>query len=156
MRSNERLQLSRLLSRPSDPPLNPTQASARIASQMPLSTKTSYATAIIDNSGSLGDLTAQVDRLVAKWRAQQGEDSGWWWRACWLVPPLGLAAGGLCLVGRWWRGRRGGRRRGRGEVERRRDEQVDRRGQGESIALKDMGRARAGGSMVRDGPDRII
>ena len=71
---NEKLQLSRLLSRPSVPPLPPAQAQARINSQLALSTKTSHATTIIDNSGTLQDLTLQVDRLVSKWRNQQGGD----------------------------------------------------------------------------------
>lgn len=130
---NEKLQLSRLLNRPSDPPLSQTQAQARISSQMPLSSKITYSTSIIDNSGTLSDLTSQVDRQVARWRAQQGGGSGWWWRVCWLLPPVGLVAGGLCLAGRWWRGRKG-RRRGRGEVERKRSGV-----EGERIELSDLG-----------------
>jgi len=120
---NEKLQLSRLLARPSDPPLTPDQASSRISSQLPLSSKLIYATSVLDNSGTPTDLAGQVDRLVSKWRAQQGGKSGWWWRVCWLLPPVGLVAGGLCLVRRWWKwrnggGGKGGRRRARGEVER--------------------------------------
>ncbi|WVQ97148.1 dephospho-CoA kinase [Kwoniella sp. CBS 9459] len=116
---NERLQLSRLMSRTiAGPPLTQAQASARISSQMALSDKLSYANSVLDNSGSLQDLTAQVDRLVSKWKAQQGGTTGWWWRLCWVLPPVGLTAGALVLLGRWWRGTNG-RRRGRGEVERR-------------------------------------
>lgn len=145
---NERLQLTRLLARPSNPPLSSTQAAARISSQMPLSTKLSFATSVIDNSGSLSDLTGQVDRQVTRWRAQQGGSSGWWWRACWLLPPVGLVAGGLCLLARMWRARRGGRRRGRGEVERRRGED----GGGERIELSEMkGRRRTASSNTTEG-----
>ncbi|AAW42336.1 hypothetical protein CNBC3130 [Cryptococcus deneoformans B-3501A] len=115
---NERLQLSRLLGRQSNPPLTQSQASSRIASQLPLSAKLSYATSVIDNSGSFSDLNDQVDRTVAKWKAQQGGDSGWWWRVCWLVPPVGLAAGALSLLAVWRKGKKD-RRRGRGEVSRR-------------------------------------
>ncbi|OCF41380.1 dephospho-CoA kinase [Kwoniella heveanensis CBS 569] len=122
---NERLQLSRLMSRSiAGPPLTQAQASARISSQMPLADKLTYANSVLDNSGTPNDLTAQVDRLVAKWKAQQGGSTGWWWRLCWLIPPVGLTAGALVLLGKWWRGKKvandkGGRRRGRGEVEKR-------------------------------------
>lgn len=116
-RRNEKLQLSRLLDRPSDPPLTPLQAQSRINSQLSLSSKLSYATQVVDNSGTLSDLENQVDRLVKRWKIQQGGENGWWWRVCWLVPPVGLAAGGICLVQNWWSAnKRSGRRRGRGEV----------------------------------------
>ncbi|KAL7424898.1 Dephospho-CoA kinase cab5 [Cryptotrichosporon argae] len=113
---NERLQLSRLLARPSDPPLSPAQASARISSQLPLSTKLVSATSVIDNSGTLADLDAQVDRLVGRWRAQQGGTSLWWARVCRWVPPVGLVAGLVALLRKRLRSK--GRRKGRGEVER--------------------------------------
>jgi len=129
--SNERLQLTRLLARPSDPPLTPAQAKSRISAQIPLSQKLSYATQVLDNSGTQSDLNAQVDRLVKRWKAQQGGSSGWWWRLCWLVPPVGLAAGAICLLQGWWRSGRTSRRRGRGEV--------DQRVPGESIEMSDRG-----------------
>lgn len=127
MTRNEKLQLSRLLARPSDPPLTETQAKARISSQLALSAKLAYSTQVLDNSGSLQDLAVQVDRLVRRWHAQQGGSSGWWWRACWLFPPVGITAGLLCLVKNALRsvGRKG-RRRGRGEVEHR-DERIEMR-----------------------------
>ncbi|EIW71761.1 hypothetical protein TREMEDRAFT_27919 [Tremella mesenterica DSM 1558] len=111
---NDKLQISRLLSRPSPTPLSITQAQARISSQMPLSQKAIYATCIIDNSGSLPELATQVDRLISKWKKQQGGETGWWWRLC-RIPPIGLTAGVVCLVRRWIMMRKG-RRRGRGEV----------------------------------------
>ena len=136
--SNERLQLSRLLARPSNPPLTAPQAKSRIASQLPLSQKLSYATQVLDNSGTPADLSSQVDRLVKRWKAQQGGESGWWWRLCWLIPPVGLAAGAICLIQGWWRaGKRKDRRRGRGEVDRRLGG-----GDGESIELKERGEGR--------------
>jgi dephospho-CoA kinase len=145
---NEKLQLTRLLDRQSNPPLTPSQASSRISSQLPLSAKLPYATAVLDNSGSPKDLASQVDRLVVKWRNQQGGSSGWWWKVCWLIPPIGLSAGLLCLATRWWRFRNGERRRGRGEVEKR-----DAGRGGESIELRDMKRRNRGsdsGSIYAD------
>lgn len=137
MGRNEKLQLTRLLDRPSNPPLTPAQASSRISSQLPLKAKLPYANSVLDNSGTPKDLSQQVDRLLHKWKQQQGGPSGWWWKVCWLVPPVGLSAGLLCLISRWWRFR-GDRRRGRGEVERR-----STRGAGggqENIELRDMKR----------------
>lgn len=114
--SNEKLQLQRLLSRASIPPLTESQAKSRMAAQMPVSEKLNYATTVIDNSGTLSDLEAQVDRCVAKWRRQQGGATGWWWRLCWLVPPVGLAAGWASLFLTWKRSRKP-RRRTRGEAD---------------------------------------
>ena len=145
-RSNERLQLSRLLSRPADPPLTQPQAEARIASQMPLSTKTHYASSVLDNSGTPADLSAQVDTLVKRWRKQQGGASGWWWRACWLLPPVGMVAGALCVLQNWLQLQRRSRRRSRGEVERR---ETRKRPEAERIEMRDMsmvGEARKRGS----------
>ncbi|OWZ49297.1 dephospho-CoA kinase [Cryptococcus neoformans var. grubii Br795] len=145
---NERLQLSRLLSRQSNPPLTQSQASSRIASQLPLSAKLSYATSVIDNSGSFSDLNDQVDRTVAKWKAQQGGDSGWWWRVCWLVPPVGLVAGALSLLAIWRKSKKD-RRRGRGEVSRRDgSEQAPERI--ELMELKGRRRRATNGSSVTD------
>lgn len=148
LNSNERLQLSRLLSRQSNPPLTQSQASSRIASQLPLSAKLSYATSVIDNSGSFSDLNDQVDRTVAKWKAQQGGDSGWWWRVCWLVPPVGLVAGALSLLAIWRKSKKD-RRRGRGEVSRRDgSEQAPERI--ELMELKGRRRRATNGSSVTD------
>ncbi len=149
MNSNEKLQLSRLLSRPSDPPLTASQASSRISSQLPLSTKLLYATSVVDNSGTLSDLESQIDRLVQKWYNQQGGSTGWWWRICWLIPPVGLVAGAICLLARWFRIRRGPRRRARGEMERKGNR--DGGNEGERIELRDMRRRRDTGSSITDG-----
>lgn len=144
---NDKLQLSRLLARPlPDPsalPLTQQQARARIASQMPLSEKASFASSILDNSGTLADLSTQIDRLVAKWKKQQGGESGWWWRVC-LIPPIGATAGLLCLLSRWWHTRKGVRRRARGEVERLGP-------RGEQIELREMRRRATGSSVASDG-----
>ncbi|WRT63981.1 dephospho-CoA kinase [Kwoniella shivajii] len=141
---NEKLQLSRLMSRSQtiNAPLTQTQASSRINSQMALSQKLSYATSVLDNSGSLQDLTGQVDRLVGKWKKGQGGKSGWWWKVCWLLPPVGLTAGALVLLGRWWKGNQKERRRARGEVERNPSKE-------ENIELRDM-RRRTGSSSITD------
>jgi len=46
------------------------EARARIASQLPVQEKTRYATVVIDNSGSEADLSAQVQRLIARLRQE--------------------------------------------------------------------------------------
>ena len=135
---NERLQLSRLLARPSNPPLTTQQAQSRIQSQLPLSQKLTYATQVIDNSGTLQDLHAQVDRLVKRWKKQQGGESGWWWRLCWLVPPMGITAGAISLIKGWWAASRKAGRKSRGEV-RRRPGQIGDDEEGERIELKERG-----------------
>lgn len=88
---------------------------------------------MLDNSGSTADLASQVDRLVRRWEKQQGGSTGWWWRLCWVLPPVGVTAGLLCLLGNFIRSIRAkGRRRGRGEV--------DKRDKGERIEMRDMKR----------------
>lgn len=84
---------------------------------MPVANKLAYATTVIDNSGTHADLEVQIDRAVGKWRAQQGGASGWWWRLCWLCPPVGLMAGWMALLRTYVRAKRV-RRRARDEVER--------------------------------------
>ncbi|GMK57883.1 hypothetical protein CspeluHIS016_0407170 [Cutaneotrichosporon spelunceum] len=124
---SEKLQLRRLLDRPPLPgnePLTESQAKDRVRSQMPVADKLAYATTVIENSGTLTDLESQVDRAVAKWREQQGGKSGWWWKLCWLVPPVGLIAGWICLLRTHVRAKRV-RKRTRGEVERRGVEMQD-------------------------------
>jgi len=84
----------------------------------------------------------QIDRLVQKWRDGQGGKSGWWWRICWILPFVGVAAGGICVVRRWLRAeKKEGRRRGRGEGGRREGQ-----GEGEKIELKDFGGSRRRGT----------
>ncbi|WVW82120.1 dephospho-CoA kinase [Kwoniella bestiolae CBS 10118] len=148
---NEKLQLSRLISRPvpNTPPLTETQAKARISSQMSLSEKLNYSTYVLDNSGTMKDLEVQIDKLVSKWKVSQGFNYfGWWYKLCWLVPPVGLTAGLMVLFSRWLKynvGSKKGRRRGRGEV--------DRGWKPEEIELRERngrpgGRRRTGGSIT--------
>jgi dephospho-CoA kinase len=149
-RSNETLQLARLLARPPLPgqaPLTKAAAQARISSQLSLSSKLPYADHVLDNSGTPRDLQQQVDTVVAKWRKSQGGASGWWWKLCWLVPPLGAWVGAWALVWRevrrWRRqGKAGNRRRARGETMQERDD--------ERIELREMGRRRTSGSSLLD------
>jgi dephospho-CoA kinase len=122
---------------------------------MPLSTKTSYASSVLDNSGTPADLSAQVDTLVKRWRKQQGGSSGWWWRACWLLPPVGMMAGVLCMLQNWIRLKRRSRRRSRGEVERKLQGREEAREAGERIEMRDLGavreaRKRASGGSILD------
>ncbi|WWD09238.1 dephospho-CoA kinase [Kwoniella europaea PYCC6329] len=154
---NEKLQLSRLISRPlpNSPPLTETQAKSRISSQMSLSEKINYSTYVLDNSGTIRDLEVQIDKLVNKWRVSQGFGigipiiDGWWYKLCWLVPPIGLTAGLMVLISRWMKynigGDKKGRRKGRGEVER--------NWKPEEIELRERngrpgGRRRTGGSIT--------
>lgn len=67
-----------------------------------------------------------------------------------MVPPVGLAAGLICLASRAWRFRQGTRRKGRGEVERRDAGRPGRGGEGENIELSDMKRRNrgSGGSSI--------
>ncbi|KAL8280175.1 hypothetical protein RQP46_007505 [Phenoliferia psychrophenolica] len=83
---SETLQLQRLMSRNS---FSQSDATSRIRSQAPLSSKLVYADYVLDNSGPLPDLTAQVDRVVAKLVAK----AGWSWVLDWIIPPYGLARG---------------------------------------------------------------
>jgi dephospho-CoA kinase len=91
--SSEILQLQRLRARNN---LSLSDAQARLSSQSPLSSKLVYADFVIDNSGPLGDLTAQVEGVVKKLRKK----AGWSWWLSWLCPPIGILRG-LLRVG--WR-----------------------------------------------------
>ncbi|WWC86094.1 dephospho-CoA kinase [Kwoniella dendrophila CBS 6074] len=103
---NEKLQLSRLISRPSlngGPGLTEDQAKSRISSQMSLKEKLDYSTFVLDNSGTKKDLELQIERLVLKWKSQQGFGflGGWWFKLCWFIPPIGLTAGLMVLFTRF-------------------------------------------------------
>nr|XP_018266989.1 dephospho-CoA kinase [Kwoniella dejecticola CBS 10117]OBR89147.1 dephospho-CoA kinase [Kwoniella dejecticola CBS 10117] len=158
---NEKLQLSRLISRPplgdsNAAPLTESQAKARISSQMSLGEKLDYSTFVLDNSGSIGDLNVQIDKLVQRWKVSQGGNYfGWWWRLCWVVPPVGLAAGTMVLLGRWLKiskmkkRKNAPRRRGRGEVDGRyrNNEQIElREMNGRPGGRRRMGESVGGGS----------
>ncbi|PVF97734.1 CoaE-domain-containing protein [Serendipita vermifera] len=87
------IQLQRLMDRDKIPI---TSAQDRLAAQMPLKEKVSYADRILDNSAGPAELKQQVGELV---RSLQYE-AGWTWRLSWLVPPIGLVLAGWSLVRR--------------------------------------------------------
>ncbi|KAG8924365.1 hypothetical protein FRC02_010474 [Tulasnella sp. 418] len=102
------LQLQRLMKRDSS---NREAALSRLNSQLALSSKLEYADHVIDNSGSLQDLESQVIGIVKRLE----KDASWTWRLNWLLPPLGLVSGLLCLAGRIIRRKYKRNRRRRGE-----------------------------------------
>lgn len=81
---DEKLEFERLIAR--DPHLSEEDARKRIGSQMDLATKREKANHVIDNSGSLDDLYAQIDQLVAKVRPSSVSTL-----ASWLGPPVATA-----------------------------------------------------------------
>ncbi|CAG8584183.1 14530_t:CDS:10 [Acaulospora colombiana] len=85
------IQLQRLMNRDKIPI---TSAQDRLAAQMPLKEKVSYADRILDNSAGPEELRQQVGELV---RSLQSE-AGWTWRLSWLVPPIGLVFAGWRLI----------------------------------------------------------
>ncbi|CCL99981.1 uncharacterized protein FIBRA_02006 [Fibroporia radiculosa] len=87
------LQLQRLMKRDSSSREN---ASARLNAQLPIAEKVEYADVVIDNSGSLHDLEAQVNSLITKMHRR----AGWTWTIGWLIPPIGLISAAWTLV---WR-----------------------------------------------------
>lgn len=82
-RSPEDLQLQRLMQRDGS---SKDDALSRVKSQMPISSKISYADAVIDNAGTLSELEAQVRTFIHRLDGA----AGWSWRVSWLVPPFGL------------------------------------------------------------------
>ncbi|BGP20727.1 hypothetical protein JCM10213_001029 [Rhodosporidiobolus nylandii] len=92
---SEILQLQRLRARNN---LSLADAQSRLCAQMPLSSKLVFADYVIDNSGPLNDLDAQVERVVGKLRAR----AGWSWVLSWLVPPVGIVRGLLRMGWRLW------------------------------------------------------
>ncbi|BGP43896.1 Dephospho-CoA kinase cab5 [Rhodotorula kratochvilovae] len=92
---SEILQLQRLRSRNN---LSLADAQARLSAQAPLSSKLKYADYVLDNSGPLGDLTAQVDHVVARLNGR----AGWSWVLSWLCPPVGIVRAVLRVGWRLW------------------------------------------------------
>ncbi|GAA6011032.1 hypothetical protein JCM10207_005471 [Rhodosporidiobolus poonsookiae] len=92
---SEILQLQRLRTRNN---LSLADAQSRLSSQAPLTSKLNYADFVIDNSGPVGDLQAQVDRVISKLRHR----AGWSWVLSWLVPPIGLLRAALRIGWRLW------------------------------------------------------
>lgn len=70
------------------------EALSRIRSQMPINDKVTYATSVIENSGSIRDLEMQVNEFVKK----IDKAAGWSWRLSWLCPPFGILSALLTLV----------------------------------------------------------
>ncbi|GAA5954074.1 hypothetical protein JCM8115_003303 [Rhodotorula mucilaginosa] len=92
---SEILQLQRLRSRND---LSLSDAQARLSSQLPLHTKLKYADYVIDNSGPVADLSAQVDRVVDRLHRR----AGWSWIISWIVPPVGIIRAALRVGWRLW------------------------------------------------------
>ncbi|GAA5882989.1 hypothetical protein JCM16303_006779 [Sporobolomyces ruberrimus] len=92
---SEILQIQRLRARNN---LSLPDAQSRLAAQLPLSSKLDFADFVIDNSGPLPDLQAQVDRVIMK----LDQRAGWSWVVSWLVPPVGIARALLRIGWRLW------------------------------------------------------
>lgn len=90
--SSADIQLQRLMIRDGS---NKPDASARLNSQLPITKKLEYADQIIENSGSIAELENEVVAFLNKLDKQVG---GWWWLACWLIPPVGLTSAGFTLI----------------------------------------------------------
>ncbi|GAA96405.1 uncharacterized protein L969DRAFT_554214 [Mixia osmundae IAM 14324] len=90
---SDQLQVKRLQQRND---FSPESARSRIASQRPLSSKLVYADDVIDNSGTLSDLEYQVNALVVKLKSARGSILNY--GLSWLIPPLGLLRGLLCIA----------------------------------------------------------
>ncbi|PRW58367.1 dephospho- kinase [Chlorella sorokiniana] len=88
-------QLSRLMQRDT---LERAAAEARMAAQMPLETKRRRADIVLENDGSMLELEAQVEVLVARLRRHA------WLQRC-LLSPLGLLAGAAAAAALWLRQR---------------------------------------------------
>ncbi|WP_018662541.1 dephospho-CoA kinase [Heyndrickxia acidiproducens] len=63
--ADEKLQLERLMNRSG---FNESEASMRIASQMPLKEKLALADAVIDNNGSLAMTKRQLENIIEQWK----------------------------------------------------------------------------------------
>lgn len=92
--SSADIQLVRLMSRDGS---SREEASARLNSQMAISSKIEYAQLVIDNSGTRAELASQVDGFVHKVEQSVSTPR---WLLCWLIPPLGLLCAGWTVLGR--------------------------------------------------------
>ncbi|KAI5997637.1 dephospho-CoA kinase-domain-containing protein [Pisolithus orientalis] len=77
------IQLQRLMARDKS---THAEASARLTSQQPISSKIAYADIVIDNSGSRSELEEQVLLSVKRLEHTVGRT----WVVSWLLPPFGL------------------------------------------------------------------
>ena len=88
--SSPELQLQRLMSRDKS---TRADASSRLNSQLPITSKVAYADFVIDNSGSLTDLHGEVMSCIGKLERVVG----WSWLVSWLLPPVGLLSAVWCM-----------------------------------------------------------
>ncbi|KIO07319.1 hypothetical protein M404DRAFT_136875, partial [Pisolithus tinctorius Marx 270] len=84
-------QLQRLMAR--DKSTYP-EASARLTSQQPISSKIAYADIVIDNSGSCAELEEQVRLFLKRLERTVGRT----WVVSWLLPPFGLLSAAWTLL----------------------------------------------------------
>ncbi|KIJ15023.1 hypothetical protein PAXINDRAFT_163203 [Paxillus involutus ATCC 200175] len=69
-------------------------ASSRLNSQLPITSKVPHADIVIDNSGTPADLKGEVMSCIGKLERAVG----WGWLLSWLVPPVGLLSALWCLA----------------------------------------------------------
>ncbi|KAL4068138.1 dephospho-CoA kinase [Scleroderma citrinum] len=93
------IQLQRLMSRDN---CSRAEASPRLNSQLPITSKISYADIVIDNSGTRSELEDQVELCVKRLKRVAGST----WVVSWLFPPFGLLSAGWTILLRMpWRSR---------------------------------------------------
>ena len=85
-------QLRRLMQRDA---LEQAAAEARMAAQMPLAAKRRRADIVLENDGSLAELEAQIEALVARLQRHA-------WLHRWVLSPVGLLAGAAAAAGMLW------------------------------------------------------
>jgi len=85
------LQLQRLMARDNS---THADASSRLNSQLPITSKVPHADIVIDNSGTPADLKGEVMSCIGKLERAVG----WGWLLSWLVPPVGLLSALWCLA----------------------------------------------------------
>jgi len=93
------LQLQRLMNRDKS---TRADASSRLNSQFPITSKVAYADFVIDNSGSLTDLDGEVMSCIGRLERAVG----WSWIMSWLLPPVGLLSAIWCLSWRAFKRRK--------------------------------------------------
>lgn len=89
--SSPELQLQRLMARDNS---THADASSRLNSQLPITSKVPHADIVIDNSGTPADLKGEVMSCIGKLERAVG----WGWLLSWLVPPVGLLSALWCLA----------------------------------------------------------
>ena len=97
--SSAEIQLQRLMSRDS---CSRSEASPRLNSQLPITSKVAYADIVIDNSGTRSELEDQVLLCVKRLERVVGST----WVVSWLFPPFGVLSAGWTVLWRMpWRSR---------------------------------------------------